>query len=52
MKGDAVKKLFKLKEWLTLNEAAKRLTVSFGEEISEVDCLQLALDGHITISIL
>ncbi len=47
-----MKKLFKLKEWLTLEDAAKRLTTSFEEEISEADCLQLALDRHITISVL
>ncbi|KMK85315.1 hypothetical protein [Pectobacterium brasiliense] len=47
-----MKKLFKLKEWLTVQETAKRLSTSFEEEINEADCLQLALDGHITISIL
>lgn len=45
-------KLFKLKKWLTLEETAKRLTTSFEEEINISDCLQLALDGHITISVL
>nr|WP_315292903.1 hypothetical protein [Serratia proteamaculans] len=47
-----MKKLFKLKEWLTIGETAKRLTTSFEEEINEADCLQLALDGHIIISAL
>ncbi len=45
-------KLFKLKEWLTLEETARRLTTSFQESVSIADCLQLALDGHITISVL
>ncbi|MBJ7221172.1 MULTISPECIES: hypothetical protein [unclassified Brenneria] len=47
-----MKKLFKLKEWLTLEETARRLTTSFQEEVSIADCLQLALDGHIVISTL
>ncbi|RBP59481.1 hypothetical protein [Brenneria salicis] len=47
-----MKKLFKLKEWLTLEETARRLTTSFQEEVSIADCLQLALDGHIIISAL
>lgn len=45
-------KIFKLKEWLTLEETARRLTTSFGEKVSVSDCLQFALDGHITISAL
>ena len=43
-------KLFKLKEWLTLSEASERLSVFLGEKFSVADCLQLALDKHITIS--
>ncbi len=43
-------KLFKLKEWLTLSEASERLSVFLGEKVSVADCLQLALDKHITIS--
>ncbi|MGU9774823.1 hypothetical protein ACV3J7_00155 [Salmonella enterica] len=45
-------KLFKLKEWLTLEETSRRLTTSFQESVSTADCLQLALDGHIKISAL
>ncbi|MCX8966892.1 hypothetical protein EHW66_18465 [Erwinia psidii] len=45
-------KLFKLKEWLTLEETSRRLTTSFQESVSVADCLQLALDGHIKISAL
>ena len=45
-------KIFKLKDWLTLEETARRLSTSFGESVSVADCLQLALDGHITISAL
>lgn len=47
-----MKKLFKLKEWFTLDETARRLTSSFEEEISVADCLSLALDGRIVISAL
>ncbi|WP_323086695.1 hypothetical protein [Klebsiella variicola] len=45
-----MKKLFRLKKWLTLEETAKRLSASFGEEIKPADCLQFALDGHLVIS--
>lgn len=44
--------LFKLKKWLTVEETAKRLTNSMNEPVSPADCLQLALDGHLTISVL
>ena len=44
-------KLFKLREWLTISEAAKHLSVSFGEEVTEADVLRLALDGCIKLSI-
>ncbi|MDC9588626.1 hypothetical protein PSI23_04690 [Xenorhabdus sp. XENO-10] len=47
-----MKKLFKLKEWFTLEETARRLTSSFEEEISVADCLSLALDKRLTISAL
>lgn len=44
-------KLFKLKEWLSTLEAGKRLSLSFGEDVSEADVLQLALDGHLQLSV-
>ncbi|MBO1114663.1 hypothetical protein [Bordetella petrii] len=44
-------KLFSLKEWVTVADAAKYLSVSLGEEVNEADVLRLALDGHITLSI-
>lgn len=43
-------KIFKLKEWFTLEETAKRLTSSLGEDVSIVDCLSLALDKRLVIS--
>ena len=44
-------KLLKLKEWLTTEEAAKRLSITAGEEVIEADILRLALDGHLTLSV-
>lgn len=44
-------KLFKLKEWLTVPEAAKHLSIVFGEEVTEADVLRLALDGHLKLSV-
>ncbi|AUX74309.1 MULTISPECIES: hypothetical protein [Erwinia] len=44
--------LFKLKKWLAVEDTAKRLSKSMGESVSPSDCLQLALDGHLTISVL
>lgn len=43
-------KLFQLKSWLTIEETANRLTTTLGEKVSVADCLQLAVEGHITIS--
>lgn len=45
-------KLFRLKNWLTIEETAKRLSLTMEEEVTATDCLQLALDGHLTISAL
>ncbi len=44
-------KLFQLKKWLTVPDAAKYLSVSFGEEVKESDILQFALSGHLKLSI-
>lgn len=44
-------KLFKLKKWLSLSETAKRLTQSFDEEVTTTDVIQLAIDGHLLLSI-
>ena len=43
-------KLFKLKKWLTLEDAAKRLSSSLDEEVTAKDILQLSLDEEIQIS--
>ena len=44
-------KLSKLKEWFTVPAAAKHLTSNRDKEISEADVFQLALDGHIKLSV-
>lgn len=44
-------KLFKLKKWLTVPEAARHLSSLFEEAVSEADVLRLALDGHLKLSI-
>lgn len=44
-------KLFKLKEWVSIPEAARRLAITFGEEVTEADLLKLALDGHLRLSV-
>jgi hypothetical protein len=44
-------KLFKLKEWLTVADAARRLAVAFGEDVTEADVLRLALDARLRLSV-
>lgn len=44
-------KLLKLKEWLTVPEAARHLSNILDEEVSEADVLRLALDGHLKLSV-
>ncbi len=44
-------KLFKLKEWLTVADAAGHLTIAFGEPVTNADVLRLALDGRLRISV-
>lgn len=49
--SNVMSKLFKLKEWLTLDEAAEHLTVVLGESVLEKDIYRLALDGYLQLSI-
>jgi hypothetical protein len=44
-------KLFKLKEWLTLNEAAAHISNVLGEPATVADLLRFTLDGHLTLSV-
>lgn len=45
-----MRKLHKLKNWYSLPDAANRLTLTLGEEISVADILQLTLEGHLPLS--
>ena len=44
-------KLFKLREWLTLPEAAAQLSSALSEDAAVVDILHLALAGRITLAV-
>ncbi|MFT4510348.1 hypothetical protein [Caballeronia sp. 15711] len=43
-------KLFKLREWVTLDEAARHLSVVASEQVSPADILRFGLDGHLVLS--
>jgi hypothetical protein len=43
--------LFKLREWLTVDQAAQQLTGIMEEPVKEADVLRLALDGHLKLSV-
>jgi hypothetical protein len=44
-------KKHKLGQWLTIADAARHLSILFGEDVSEADVLRFALDGHLTLSV-
>ncbi len=44
-------KLFKLKEWLTLDEAVAHISNVLGEPATIADLYRFALDGHLTLSV-
>ena len=44
-------KLLKLKEWLSVEDAARHLSIMFGEQVTEADILRLALDSRLTLSL-
>lgn len=46
-----MKKLLNLKQWLTVTEAARHLSILFGEDVCEADVLRLGLDGHLKLSV-
>ena len=46
-----MKKLFRLRSWLTLDEATEHLSVLFGEQITRAELLRLALDREFTLSV-
>lgn len=49
--GAGLKKLLKLKDWVTVPEAASHLSTLFGEDVAEADILRFALDGRLTLSV-
>jgi hypothetical protein len=46
-----LKKLLKLKAWVTVSEAARYLSILLGENVTDADVLRLALDGRLTLSV-
>jgi len=44
-------KLFKLKEWLTLDEAVVHISNVLGEPATVADLYRFALEGHLTLSV-
>lgn len=45
-----MRKLYNLKSWYSLEDAAKRLTITLGEDFSVKDMLQLTVEGHLPLS--
>lgn len=45
-----MKKIYKLKNWYSIQDASERLTLTLGETINMKDVLQLALEGHLKLS--
>lgn len=46
----AKSRLYKLKDWYSLQDATKRVSLTFGEEITENDLLQLVVENTIRLS--
>lgn len=44
-------KLFKLKKWLTLEDAINHISTILDEPVTEADIYRLALDNHLTLSV-
>lgn len=43
--------LWKLREWLTISEAAQYLSSAINQEVSEADILRLGLDAQLKLSV-
>ena len=43
--------LYRLREWLTIPDAAAHLSIAFGEEVTEAEVLQLGLDNRVGLSV-
>jgi hypothetical protein len=48
---DAFKKLLKLRDWLTVPDAARHLSILLGDKVTEAHVLRFALDGRLTLSV-
>jgi hypothetical protein len=48
---DAFKKLLKLRDWLTVPDAARHLSILLGDEVTEAHVLRFALHGRLTLSV-
>ena len=46
-----MRSLLKLREWLTVEEAARHLSNIASEPVSQADILRLVLDGHLVLSV-
>jgi len=46
-----MRKLFNLKEWLTISDSAKHLSLIFKEEVTEADVLRFCLDEQLNLAI-
>jgi hypothetical protein len=46
-----LRKLLKLKDWVTVSDAARHLSISCDVAVSEADVLRFALDGRLTLSV-
>jgi hypothetical protein len=46
-----VSKLLQFKEWLSLEEATRHMSIALTEPVTVADLLRLALDGHLTLSV-
>ena len=42
--------LYNLKDWFSLPDAAKRISIGIDEQISQDDLIQLILEGHLPLS--
>jgi hypothetical protein len=46
-----LKTLLSLKPWVTIPDAARHLSILFGEDVTEADVLRLGLDGRLMLSV-
>lgn len=44
-------KIYRFREWLTIPETARRMSISFDDDVTEADVLRLALDRRLQLSV-